>query len=247
MPLFKISGKHLEIPVHGLYTFAEEHKEDWHKFWINMQGDIDKILDFAKDLGIESPKDWLEELHRFLFDIFSGSYRMITASNNLTFNQFLKGIIENHKKSPKTHYWYACHDTDLNGFIKIFEIASEFDDYKEAINHINARIRDFGSKVFNEWVLTKAKESGEIKSIATNKIKEMNKLERTIFGARNFKIGEKINYFGFNDSLEITEICMEPITKISFKDLKMCTNKNYLLCKDSLGLLHKINNFDLIF
>lgn len=247
MPLFKIAeSKNLEVPVHGLYTFAEEQYCNWHKFWMDMGGDIDKILKFATDLGIEEPKEWYEELHRFLFSVFCGSYKIVTASKSSKFNSFLKEVIENHKKEPKDQYWYSCKGLSKDDFFRIFEVASEFEDPKESIRYINSRVPDFGSKVYNEWVLTQAMKKEELRSIANNKMKNANKIESEVFKTKEWNVGEKIQYFGFDDDLEIIEVNTCSAKKIAVKDIEAGNFGKYIICKDSKNVIHKITDFEMI-
>ena len=248
MPFLKESQ---QIPSAGLYDFADEQKAMWKKFWINMDGDMDKIIAFAKDLGVETPKEWFEELHRFLFDLYYGKdkiyrkeYKKEAAAN--TFQKYLKDICEIHKESPKDNWWYAKKNLDYTNFLRLIEKASQFEDYKQAINHINSHVPDFGSKIHSEWMLTHAPEAGELKSIATKKYKEAVALENEILGKEQFSIGDKVNYFGFTGELTITNIVSSDVKKISFRDLAEGNFSNYILCQDSKGITHKIVDFDLV-
>ena len=64
-------------PLYNFYHFPDEHKKNWMKFWESMDGDMDKIMDFAKKADIDSPVEWFESLHKFLFDFFAGTPKLL--------------------------------------------------------------------------------------------------------------------------------------------------------------------------
>jgi len=48
----------LDLPPSDLYRFDDGHRYGWASFWVEMKGDLDKIMDWAKKAEIEEPEGW---------------------------------------------------------------------------------------------------------------------------------------------------------------------------------------------
>jgi len=83
-------------PPYNFYHFPEEHRDGWEKFWESMDGDLDKVLKFAKTTGIECPNEWAESLHIFLFDIFAGNPKLLKKAAKENFKGFLGTVAKNY-------------------------------------------------------------------------------------------------------------------------------------------------------
>jgi len=208
MPLLRISAH--PIPTAGSYTFCDQHKELWNTFWEEMDGDMDKILDFAEKAGIADPKEWYEELHRFLFDFFCGNPKILKKAAKQTFGAFISEVVKNHLNDPKCDWWYHTKGLSKKQFIKALEMAADFECPKQAINHLNARVPDFGAKLYSEYLLSLTQKKSEIKSIASQKNQEAFKIEHAVFGKNlldNFQVGSIVGHSLFaNDEFEIVEV-----------------------------------------
>jgi hypothetical protein len=218
MPLLRVSAH--PIPTAGSYKFCKQHKELWNEFWEEMDGDMDKILDFAEKAGVDDPKEWFEELHRFLFDFFCGDPKILKNAAKKTFGSFISEVVKNHVNNPKCDWWYHTKGLSKQQFIKALEMAADFEDPKQAINHLNARMADFGAKLYSEFLLSLANKKAEIKSIASQKNQEAFKIEHEVFGKNlldNFQVGSIVGHSLFaNSELEILEV-EEPETKTAQK------------------------------
>lgn len=202
MPLLKVAQSHscLNQPVRNFYIFSPTHKAGWLKFWEEMDGDQDKILDFAKKAEIDNPKEWYEELHRFLFDFFAGNDKLLKSAAKKKFSDFLAQVAENHINDPKDKYWYFGKGLNPNEFIRVMEYAAEFSKPEEAIIYINARTPDYGAELYSEWLLSKTLNKNEFVSLASNLNKKAYLLENEVLGKDHFlriKIGSKISHAKF--------------------------------------------------
>jgi hypothetical protein len=199
MPLLKVSQTrdYFNPKPNCSYNFAKEQTGNWITFWEEMDGDINKILEFAKESGIDNPQDWFDELHRFLFDVFSGNDKLLKKASKGQFKDFLAQVAENHVKNPKDLDWYYLKGTNPKEFIRVVEFASSFTDQKQAVAYINARVPEFGAKLFSEYILSKAPHKNEIVSIASKMNKEAYEIEKKISGKDIFdsiKVGSKIKH-----------------------------------------------------
>lgn len=211
MPLLKIAQTHkcLNQPSYRLYTFAEEQKKNWYKFWEEMGGDRDKILDFAKKAEVDNPEDWYEELHRFLFDLFAGDIKLVKKAAKADFKGFLAQVAENHVNNPKDKYWYFGKGMKPTDFIRIVQYAAQFEDPVRSISYINARTPEYGVKLYNEWLLSKVINKNELVTIASNMNKEAYKLEAPIAGSvfDRVAVEDKIKHLRFaNEEFKVLEI-----------------------------------------
>ena len=199
MPLYATAQKHksLNQPTYGHYTFPHEHKCGWMEFWKAMDGDLDKIIDFAKKAEIESPTEWFESLHWFLFDTFYGNPAILKKASASSFQTFLKQVAENHTKNPKPKHWYTAHQITIDKFVRAMEAASEIQDTPQAISFINARIMALGSHLYAEYLLSKTKHFSDLKSVASSKNKEAYEMEKQALGASplaTLKVGEAVTH-----------------------------------------------------
>lgn len=183
MPLLT-AQKHqwTEQPLYNFYHFPEEHRANWESFWEELGGDIGDILDFAKQAGIDSPKEWLESLHRFLFLEFSGDFALTKSAASKSFGDFLSTIAKNHQDKPKDRAWYRDHGVTATKFISVLEHAAEIKDLRQSVAYVNARIQDYGFSLYSEYTLTKTSQKNKIKSVASDMNKEAYDLESAALG-----------------------------------------------------------------
>lgn len=209
MPLLKTSQTHkcLNQPPYRKYVFADEHKKDWMTFWKAMDGDRDKILDFAEKSEIQNPKDWYEELHRFLFDFFAGDDKLLKKAAKKTFGEFLAQVAENHVNAPKDKYWYFGKGLKPKDFIRVIEFAAAMADPSQAISYINARTPEYGAKLYSEYILSKTPGKKEIESIASDLNKKAFLKEKELTGLDTFDIfreGDTVRHLRFaNEEFKI--------------------------------------------
>lgn len=214
MPLLKIAQTHkcLNQPSYRLYTFAEEQKKNWYKFWEEMDGDMDKILEFAKKADVDNPEDWYEELHKFLFDLFAGDVKLIKKAAKSDFKGFLGQVAENHVNNPKEKYWYYGKGLKPNDFIRVVEYAAQFEDPVRAISYINARTPEYGAKLYSEWLLSKVINKKELVTVASNMNKEAYKIEAAISGSifDRLAVDDKIKHLRFaNEEFKVLNVNKE--------------------------------------
>lgn len=188
MPLLRVSQTHtcLNQPPRCLYEFAEEHRKGWCSFWKALDGDLDKILDFAKKAEVANPEEWYSELHRFLFDVFSGDYRLLKKAAKADFGGFISQIAENHVNDPKEDNWYFLKGLTYNKFLAMLEYAANIPVPHDAIANINSHVPGFGAKLYSEFLLSKTKHKSEIKSIASEINKKAYDLEKGLTGKTFF-------------------------------------------------------------
>lgn len=234
-------------PPRNLYSFSGEQKHAWSLFWEEMDGDLDKILKFAKDSGIENPEEWFESLHHFLFDVFSGNSKLLKKAAKKTFQEFLAQIAENHINDPKDKYWYFNKGLTKQKFIRMIEGAAEVVDLRQAISYLNSRVsNDFGSKVYSEYILSKTPQKKEIISIASEMNKKAWEIESSLSGKYvTVNISDKIKHFCFPKE-EFTVTGMHRSTakiKISGETEHIEPLQTCLIVKDSKGKVGYI--FDL--
>lgn len=209
MPLYKEAQSHScfdQKPV-GIYSFVEDQKENWRAFWKVHNGDVEKILDFAKKSGIENPWNWVDELHLFLFNRFSGNINLLKHAASKNFNSFLAQVLKNHINNPRNPKWYLKFGVNYKMFTSYLEKAiNDYEKDSDAIIFLNARIRNFGSEIHSEFILSKTNEVKNIKSIASKKNKEAYDIELKEIG-NQFKIGSTISYTKFpEEEFEIIDI-----------------------------------------
>ena len=184
MPLLRIAQSHscLNQPPYCLYTFAEEQRKGWLEFWKDMEGDREKILDFAKKADVENPPEWFDSLHKFLFDFFSGDVKLLKNAAKKSFGEFLAQVAENHVNDPKPTDWYFLKGLRQRDFVRVLEYASMMPDPRGAIAYVNARTPEYGAKLYNEWLLSKTPQNKELKSIASDMNKKAYTLEKDATG-----------------------------------------------------------------
>lgn len=166
----------------NFYHFPEEHKENWSAFWESNDGDLDKILDFAKKAGIERPAEWVDSLHRFLFDVFSGNPKLLKHASKGTFGTFLNKVVENHKKEPKDRNWYVVRGVTPDSFVAMLERAAEIKDTQHCVSFINARLKDMGFYLYSEFILSKTSEKSKIKSVASRLMRQSRNIIEDVTG-----------------------------------------------------------------
>jgi hypothetical protein len=169
-------------PPYNFYHFPEEHRAGWTIFWEEMDGDLEKIAEFAEKSDVECPCEWLESLHRFLFGTFSGESKLMKTAAEGGFPAFVKQTIKNHKDDPKERDWYSVRGITHDKFLGMLERAAEIIDPRQSVAFINARVKDLGFFLYSEFVLAKTKGKSEIKSIASDLNKKAYNLESTVLG-----------------------------------------------------------------
>jgi len=183
MPLLTAQKKcWTKQPPYNFYHFPEEHRAGWEKFWKEMDGDAEKVLDFAKKADIECPPEWFESLHRFLFGVFCGNPKLLKQAASKDFNTFVGQTAKNHQNEPKERDWYTIRGVTHPDFVAMLERAAEVKDVRQAVAFINARVKDFGFFLYSEYVLSKTEGKSEIKSVASNLNKQAYELECAAIG-----------------------------------------------------------------
>lgn len=198
-------------PPYNFYHFPEEHKSNWKKFWEELEGDLDRIIDFADKSGVEDPCEWVESLHRFLFDTFIGDPKVFKKSaESKNFGSFLKEVAKNHQEDPKEKAWYLKRGISPRNFISMMERAAEIKDTRQAVAYINARVVDLGFYLYSEFILNKAPGKGKIKSIASDLNKRAFELEKAVLEEDRIdkiKIGSSVKHSLFpKDVFMVTHI-----------------------------------------
>jgi hypothetical protein len=206
-------------PPYNFYHFPEEHRAGWQTFWEEMDGDLDKILEFAKKASIECPNEWFESLHRFLFLTFAGNAKLLKSGADTSFGTFLGKIRDNHSNNPKNKQWYTVRGITQNNFIAMLERASEIKDVRQVVAFINARVKDLGFYLYSEFLLSKTKGKSEIKSVASDFNKKAYKLEKKALGRSPLDAlvaGNEISHSLFpEDTFEVTEVVRDASNEIT--------------------------------
>jgi hypothetical protein len=167
-----------------------------------MDGDLDKIMDFAKTADIECPREWTESLHRFLFSVFAGDPKLLKSAADKSFGGFLSQVAANHQKEPLDRNWYVIRGITQSNFVAMLERAANIKDVRQAVAFVNARVRDLGFYLYSEYILSKTKNTGEIKSVASLLNKEAYELESEVLGESplmGIKEGHSIKHSLFPD------------------------------------------------
>jgi hypothetical protein len=204
MPLLKIADRYVDDKPRCLYDFPRSHKPLWEEFWRALDGDYDKILDFAKKGGVENPVEWLEELHRFLFDVFSGCPELVKKASADAFGKFINKIAEQHIKNPREKHWYLERGVLPDDFIDCLKEASKLETPKETILYLNNQIINFGTDLYSEFLLLKTKQSADIKALASKLTKDAYDIELAIVGdahpvRSHIKLGSKFKHKNCGD------------------------------------------------
>jgi len=197
-------------PPYNFYHFPDEHRAGWQVFWEELDGDLDKILEFAKKADIECPNEWYESLHRFLFLTFDGNVKLLKCGADTSFGTFIQKVRDNHFNNPKNKQWYTVRGVTQNNFIAMLERAAEIKDIRQAVAFVNARVKDMGFFLYSEFILSKTKGKSEIKSVASNLNKKAYELETTARGyspIEELEIGNIVRHSLFpDDEFKISEI-----------------------------------------
>lgn len=209
MPLLRVAQSHSSFnqPPYCFYTFAKEHYRGWMNFWKEMDGDREKILSFAKKGEVDNPEEWFDSLHHFLFDVFSGDYKLLKKAAKKTFGEFLAQVAENHVNDPKDRNWYFLKGLLKSDFIRVMEYAAEMPDVKQAVGYVNARTPEFGAKLYSEWLLSKTQHFKEMQTIASTMNKKAAEIEKGATGKTilsRLVAEDKIRHAGFpNEVFEV--------------------------------------------
>lgn len=179
MPVFLTAQKYKSLvnELYGNYIFPEEHRKGWMAFWEANNGDIEKILKFAKSADIVHPEEWADSLYVFLFGTFWGNPKLLIQASSKGFDSFLVQVAKNHENTPKTKAWYHQHGVTQAQFITAIQAASEIADLNQSISYVNARIPSLGFYLYSEFLLAKTKQKDEIKSVASNMNEEAFQME----------------------------------------------------------------------
>ena len=240
MPLLRVSQKHtcFELKEYNAYKFNDKQKPMWLEFWKEMGGDLDKILEFAEKSEVDNPVEWTNDLHKFLFDFFSGSEKLLKQAAKKDFSAFLAQVAENHINDPKEKYWYFKKGLKIRDFISVMENASIFDKPKEAVCYINARTPDYGAELYSEWLLSKAINKKDLVSVASDLNKKAYRLEeeitgRTILDTVKVDGSTKLKHSRFpNNELTVVGVHKAALKISANGD---CEDKSYMVIKDEKG------------
>jgi hypothetical protein len=189
-------------PPYNFYHFPEDHREGWSAFWESMDGDTDKVLDFAKKAGIEFPEEWFESLHKFLFDAYAGNPKLLRQSADKSFGGFLSDVAKNHQDNPKDKSWYTKRGVTKKQFIAMLERSAEISDPRQSVAYVNARVRDLGFYLYSEYMLSKTKGKSKIKSVASDLNKQAYEIECNVAGEsllQNIKEGQPVRHAMYPD------------------------------------------------
>lgn len=213
-------------PPYNFYHFPNEHKAAWATFWDQMDGDLDKVIEFADKAGIECPCEWVESLHRFLFDSFVGNpkvFKRHAASEK--FGTFLKELAKNHQEEPKDKDWYLKKGVSARDFVAIMERAAEIKDVRQAVAYINARVLDLGFHLYSEFILNKAPGKKSFKSIASTLNKKAYEAEKAALGelpTDRLVVGNSFSHRLFpNDKFLVVDV-----EKTASGDMKLITARD---------------------
>lgn len=245
MPLLKVADRYFDDRPSCLYDFPKEHKETWCEFWKSLDGDHDKIIDFAKKAGVENPVEWAEELHRFLFDVFIGCPELAKKASKENFGKFLDTVAKEHEKNPKDKRWYLERGILPDDFAPCLKAAAELEKPSEAINHLNNHIVNFGNDLYSEFLLLKTKQSAELKSLASKLTKDAYDMERKVLGDKHpvsasIKVGATFKHKNFDDTAFECTGTQQQVTFYKINGTKKSIGTDYLLvfCKDASGNIH---------
>lgn len=247
MPLLKIADRFVDEKPRCLYDFPKAHKELWCEFWRANDGDYDKILNFAKRAGIENPVEWLEELHRFLFDVFCGCDELVKKASKDGFSGFLNKIADQHEKDPKEKRWYLDRGALPEDFVCWLKEAGKLEKPSEAISFLNNHIVNFGNDLYSEFLLLKTKQSSEIMSLASKMTKdaydvEMQVLDEAVHPVRaHVVVGSLFKHKNFPGlEFECIDVNIPTSTNRINGTKRVIANTKYpvVTCKDEEGGIH---------
>lgn len=205
MPMLKTSQakSYSQVDSYNTYDFAKKHKKGWTEFWEEMGGDMEKIVKFAEDAGIDRPKEWFNSLHRFLFDVYCGDEEILDGlklkAASKDFQTFLGTVLKNHQDNPKDKWWYINKGMTEMGFIAMLERAGAVEQQENAIAFINARVKDMGNELYSEFLLSKAGYLDEMHSVASGMNKKAYEIEKALGKdiVSSLKEGDKVYYYKF--------------------------------------------------
>jgi len=223
-------------PPYNFYHFPDEHLAGWKVFWEEMDGDIDKILEFAKKADIECPNEWYESLHRFLFLTFDGNVKLLKCGADTSFGSFIQKVRDNHSNNPKNKQWYTVRGITQTNFIAMLERAADIKDLRQAVAFVNARVKDMGFYLYSEFILSKTKGKSEIKSVASNINKKAYELETEARGyppINEFKNGGIVRHSLFPEE----EFSISEIVRDANDEIEM------LVTVDTIGRVAFITDF----
>jgi hypothetical protein len=147
-----------------------------------MSGDQNKILSWAEKAEIEEPEGWFNELYKFLFGNYSGDLKLLKQAAASSFSTFLVQTAENHLNDPKDKWWYTDQGCNHGSFVAALERAAEIENLENAIYYVNARVRDLGFKLYDEYLLAQAGHLDKIKSVASALRKKAYDIEVEVCG-----------------------------------------------------------------
>ena len=199
------TSRNLDQVSQGQYQFFEENRQGWCDLWKEMDGDREKILDWANKMKIEFPEEWYTGLHNFLFSVSSGDEELLkqTAAAK-SFSDFLAQVAEDHLKNPKETEWYVNQCTTPEKFLSAIQGAAEIDLEETAREYLNSRIMGIGSKLYDEYLLALTGYEAETKETASSLNRKAHKIEKK-FLARRYQPGQKIQH-ALHPGVELTVI-----------------------------------------
>lgn len=180
MPLLVVAETYRKQIERNMYMFEPSHKSLWLAVWEEFDGEKEKLLEFAEEGGVSNPEDWVEELHRFLFSVYSSDCPTFKTAAKTDFASFLKVITEKHIKNPYEKGWYLARGVTERGFIQYLERAALLEDPDLSVKYLNSKIPDFGYKLYSEFLLARSPKKKELKSIASATNKRAYELEKSV-------------------------------------------------------------------
>ena len=186
----------------GLYEFFEENRQGWQAFWEKMGGDNDKIVKWATDSGIESPLEWFTGLHSFLFEHYSGDYKLLqhSAAKNTSFAQFLSKLVGMHLKDPHEKWWYLDKGFTHRKYVSMLERAADISDEHSAVLYINGNSPQLGFRLHDEYLLSLTGYKEQMKQMAYALNKKADEIENEVY-FKQFAPGDKVRHAGYTDKL----------------------------------------------
>ena len=177
------------------YRFYDKHRTGWKRFWAEMGGCMESTVQWAKDAGIESPEQWYNSLHLFLFNKFDGNEDLLRkAAKSKAFGDFLSQVAENHINCPKEDMWYINMGLTHGHFVADLERAIEFECPHDAVSFLDSKSPELGGCLYDEFILSLTGWVEEVRSAASELNKQAFLLEDQVY-THKFYAGQKVSHF----------------------------------------------------
>jgi hypothetical protein len=232
MPLYKTAQRNslFRPALDDFYVFPEVHKGNWMRFFEAMDADEEKILSWAEKSDIKHPKAWYESLHKFLFDVYSGTPKLLKKAAKESFQAFLKDVRANHMKNPKPDYWYHHQQgVTLQRFVDVLQEAAELAEPEQAISYINARMMNLGYHLYSEYILSKTDQYKKVKHVASEMNREAYDLECLALGKNplsTIEEGDFVYHTVANEKFKVERVIWDDPDHTSLSTIVARNDKN---------------------